>query len=197
MDRGVAHLLSPDLVTVIRTGDESVARSAFETLYRATYESLFSHVYAIVKSSDEARDILGDTFLALWRMRTTWNPPLGARAYLFTAVRNRALNAIRNDIRRRDLHVFATHAGDTIAHGNAPLLLDDRLILTETSHAIQAAVNTLRGSQREIVILRWKHELSFAEIAVILNISENAAKLHMSRAMRVLRTLLSGLEKQD
>src|SRR5687767_7989299 len=83
------------LVSRIREGDDS----AFEVLFREYHESLTRFAHSYVSDPEAAEGIVSDVFLAVWERRINWTPERGAAAYLFGAVRNRALTHERT--RRR------------------------------------------------------------------------------------------------
>lgn len=81
----------------IRASDEQ----AFASLFRSLQPALLSYTQTFV--SEGAADIVQEAFVWLWENRSTIDPEPSIRAYLFTAVRNRALNRMRNESRRREL----------------------------------------------------------------------------------------------
>ena len=69
--------------------------AAFEVLFRERYSSLCRFVYGYVHSREVAQDIVQDLFLRLWERARIPIASLTA-AYLYTAVRNRALSYLRH-----------------------------------------------------------------------------------------------------
>src|SRR5690242_17664654 len=74
----------------IRKGDEE----AFAKAFRASVASLTRYAQRLVSSETTAQDNVMDVFLKLWRNRRSLPPDLRLGAYLHTAVRNAALNAL-------------------------------------------------------------------------------------------------------
>src|SRR5690242_6931434 len=74
----------------IRDGNEE----AFATAFRASVAPLTRYARTLVSSEAAAQDIVMDVFLKLWRNRRSLPPDLRLGAYLHTAVRNAALNAL-------------------------------------------------------------------------------------------------------
>ena len=94
----------------IRAGD---AR-AFEALFRAYVDSLCSFAYSYTDSQSAAQEIVQDLFCRLWERRDTLDVPRNVNAYLYGAVRNRAINYLRTRyveraLQRRMLRDEAMH----------------------------------------------------------------------------------------
>src|SRR5688500_2721519 len=82
-----------NLTALLRAGDEAAFRSVWETLHRP----LMDFAYRYVRSEDAAADIVQQVFIAMWEGRTTLQPRSTISNYLYSAVRNRARNAVRHD----------------------------------------------------------------------------------------------------
>lgn len=113
-------------------------------------------------------------------------------------------------------HHLMTHAGSTdreqsrdllISHESV-LLLVDRLVDSGTSPShhlfrdelrqqVRAALARLAANDREVLVMCYIERLSFDEIAAILGITENAAKVRHFRALRRIRKLLEPLDLEE
>jgi len=164
----------------IRRGD----LAAFEGLFRTWHVVLCEFAMRYVGATDVAEDIVEDIFASLWMRRASWVPTVGIRAYLFGAVRNRALAVLRDTGRRDIAGVRLLH--ETEGHVEANTSEDSDALLAQ----IWAFVATLPETQRAVVTLRWRSEFSFEEIAAVVGSSVAAVKMQLSRAMRTLRTQL-------
>ena len=170
----------PGAVERIRAGD----RVAFDELYLAYVEPLASFAYRYVRSVEGAEDIVHDVFLSVWANHAKWDPA-DVSAYLFRSVLNRALQVGR-------------HAG--VLARAADTLDDDSTLMGTTLPAPDAAVETnseherlarllatLPERARIAIRLRWYDDLSYTQIAQVLDISEDAARMYVSRALKLLR----------
>jgi RNA polymerase sigma-70 factor (ECF subfamily) len=79
------------LVRRVRRGDTT----AFESLFRAYATPLRAFACRVVHEHDVARELVQDVFLSIWIKRRTWVVQGSVSTYLFRAIRNRALNAVR------------------------------------------------------------------------------------------------------
>lgn len=170
-----------------RIRDGEVA--AFELLYRTFFVPLWEFARRYVQSADVAQDVVQDVLIALWERRTLLTGQERIPPYLYAAVRYRALDAVRQGRVRqasRDLvaeslpqsHAFSTEAG---------------LAESEAVAAAEQALSRLPEGPRRVLLLRWKHGLSFAEIAEALGISEGAAKVQATRGRQALAPYLREL----
>jgi RNA polymerase sigma-70 factor (ECF subfamily) len=146
--------------------------------------------FRFVRSISVAEDIAEDVFVAVWERRHLWIPRHGARAYLFHAVRTRALNYLRD-------HATAHRLGPSIAHNEISSLesratpADEQLDVEQKLAAARAVIATLPEVRRRVMELRWYNGLAIEEIAAVMEMSRAAVDQHLSRGMRVLRKLLA------
>jgi RNA polymerase sigma-70 factor (family 1) len=183
--RSVADLMARDaaLVSRLRAGDTD----AFEAVYRAYASGLAGFANAFVHAPDIAEEIVGDVFVRVWEMRATFNPSAGIRAYLYAAVRHRALDHLRADRRANERY-------RTIALTNDPEQpLDVQLEHHETIVAVQRVIDTFPALRRQILDLRWGQGLGNPEIAAVLGLTDQAVRSHISRAIRDLRAAFPDL----
>ncbi len=178
-------------VARVRLGDER----AVESLFEAYYPALCDFVRSYLGSPDSAEDVVQTVFLRIWEHRATWEPTSGVRAYLFAACRNRALGALKHD--RVVARSAARVTSELLASGGgrgspAP---DEAVQAGELARVLRAAVDALPERRRTVVILRWQHQMSYAEIATVLGISVKTVEVHIGRALASLRKHLAHLRR--
>src|SRR5262245_55989609 len=120
------------------------------------HRALFRFAWRLTGSSEDAEDIVQECFLALLRPGSTFDASKGSvRTYLFGAVRNQAINRLRN--KPRDLAV------DPVEHRTP----ESEAATAQISAAVMKAIAALPESQREILLLAHYEQLSLAEISEI------------------------------
>lgn len=169
-----------DLLAAIATGDEA----AFERLFRAWYPRLADHALRMLGDRDRAEDATQEVFVALWRGRDRLPDADALAGYLHRAVRNRALNQLRQ--RRGDL-VDA----DGLLATAVPPEAQDRLEAADLHRRLLLALESLPPRTREVFLLSREQHLSYAAIADTLEISVKTVETLMGRALRSLREQLS------
>ncbi|MFI5244089.1 MAG: RNA polymerase sigma-70 factor [Gemmatimonadales bacterium] len=171
----------------IRAGDEG----AFEAMYRAHVTALCAFADSYVNSRDDAEEIVQDLFSRLWEQRLTIEMERGMRPYLYSAVRNRALNALRNRRIERSVHERLLQEDAVRASVDAPSPAEGLLAARDFAEALDRAVAEMPSRCREVfALLRYRH-LTYAETAVVLAISPKTVEIHMSRALALLRERLA------
>lgn len=171
------------LIARVRAGDVV----AYETLFRAWHARLIGYAAALLKDSALAEDVVQTVFLRIWQNRASFTIRTSLRAYLYTAVRNGALNRIARRRTERDgwqeaVQEELARRGDALAP--TPL---DALESADIVAVVRRAIDRLPARRREALILRWNHGLSHAEIARTLGISVKGVENHITRALKSLR----------
>jgi RNA polymerase sigma-70 factor (ECF subfamily) len=168
-----------------RADDERV----FASIFLEHYASLCEFVDSYVRAPDVAEEIVQGVFLRLWESRDSWEPQRGARAYLFAACRNQALDFLRHE---RIVARTAELATDlNVGQPSAPPLADADLEASELGDRLRAVVARLPERRRLVVVLRWQHQLTNSEIARVMGISVKGVEMQFSRALADLRRDLS------
>lgn len=162
-------------------GDED----AFCELY-ATYKNrLIYFAMRFLKSREYAEDVFQDAFTVVWQSRRFINPDASFSSYLYTIMRNRILNQLRNAANEEKLkESILSQALDYTEDTKREVMLNDLKSLI--SHALQQ----LTPRQREIFEMSREAQLSHKEIADKLGISVNTVQEHISISLKLIRTYL-------
>ena len=179
------------LILRLIEGDED----AFCELY-ATYKNrLIYFAMRFLKSREYAEDVFQDAFTVVWQSRRFINPDASFSSYLYTIMRNRILNQLRNAANEEKLkESILSQALDYTEDTKREVMLNDLKSLI--SHALQQ----LTPRQREIFEMSREAQLSHKEIADKLGISINTVQEHISTSLKLIRTYLvkySGSEYVD
>jgi RNA polymerase sigma-70 factor (ECF subfamily) len=129
-----------------------------------------------VRSSADAEDIVQEAFVRFWRR----NHSIENRPLLYATVRSVALDLIRRDSRRarREAEALSDAAQSTEPHFEFE---------NESQQQLGAAMDCLPHEQREVLVMKIWNELTFAEIAEALGISQNTAASRYRYALTALR----------
>ncbi len=130
----------------------------------------------------DAEDIVQEAFVRFWRKQHN----IENRALLYASVRSIALDFLRRN-HRRERREAAAVAGTE--HSVQPYFETD----DDSQRALAAALAILPNEQREVLVMKVWNELTFAEIASILGISQNTAA---SRYRYALASLKKNLKPQ-
>lgn len=167
-------------------------RAAFEHLYRLTADALARYILHSVGSRVQAIDVVHDVFVTLWIRREVIRIRSSVRAYLYSAARNRALNILRRDARRIPTDFVDFSRGEPVTFVATSPEPDARVRELERMLAIWIA--ELPPRRAEAFLLSRYHDLTHAEIARIMELSERTVNTHVAHALRDLRRKLAESE---
>lgn len=160
---------------------------AFEELYRRYGRQIYAFFRRRVNSEEDAADLYQDTFLKLHQDRSTYQTGRRFRTWIFTIARNTLTDFYRTSATRNKVMIPEDSARPTSeiqADGPSP---DHALEKVDIRGILEAAIEELPETQRDVLLLRSYDELSYAEIGDILGLAENAARQAMFRAVQSLR----------
>jgi RNA polymerase sigma-70 factor, ECF subfamily len=153
------------------------------------YESpLLSYADGMLRNAFDAQEVVQDAILRAHKALTKQYDEarcaaLQLRPWLYRTVRNLALNKRRGKRHSHEEPLTATH--DRAAAGSQPEV--ERI---QQAAQLRDAVARLPDATRELIVLRFVDELSYAEIANVVGTSEAALRGKVFRALKELRTLL-------
>jgi RNA polymerase sigma-70 factor (ECF subfamily) len=165
--------------------------AAFEELFRSFAAELADFAATYVDTDDDAEEVVHVVFCWLWDHRFALPRPQSVRSYLYAAVRNRALNVVRDrrtEAAFRDRAARASLGNEVVAASPSP---ESELAVRDIEHALAAALRGMPPRCREVYVLAREHGLSYAEIAAALDIAPKTVEIHMSRALAILRRRLA------
>jgi RNA polymerase sigma-70 factor (ECF subfamily) len=166
-----------DLVARVLAGE----REPFHVLFRRHTAPLFATLRSTLGNRDDAREVLQETWLRAFEGLSTLREPERLRSWLLAI----ALNLARGRRRRwldRPAPADELPPDPAVEDQGQRRLEDD-----ETLDALRRSIAGLPARQREVVDLRVNHELSHAEIARLLGITEEASRASYYQALRRLR----------
>jgi RNA polymerase sigma-70 factor (ECF subfamily) len=171
-----------DLLILFGKGDEQ----AFNELVRRHQTRVYWVARRVLGSHEEADDVVQEVFVKAYESLSTFRGDASLSTWLYRIAMNLSLNALRKKRLRSMLHLDelseepASRAGAT----DAPLLRE------EQDEALRRAVESLPAKQKQVFILRYYEELSYAEIARILKRSEGGLKANYFHAVQKIQAAL-------
>lgn len=177
--------MESDLVARVSTGDEG----AYEELFHRYYRELCRFAARIDFTPGAAEEIVQDVFLKVWLRRDTLFEVKALGSYLYTAVRNQALNQLERETNRERWRK-ATELKHQALPAQAPSA-DEEVRLAELTVAIERALDELPPRCREAFLLQRRQHLSVAEIARVMQIAPKTVEIQIGNALRTLRRSLA------
>ncbi len=158
-------------------------KQSFSGLYKSHYAALYNYGCHLVRDNDLVKDSIHDLFFTLWKNRDQLATPLSVRNYLFTAFKRKVIDLTRRQGRFSD----RCHESDFEI-----VLSPEYELIREQAHEeritqLQRALNGLTRRQREAIYLRYFENMTYPELASVLECDVNSVYVLMSRAMEALR----------
>jgi len=179
------------LMLLVKQGD----RDAFELLVEKYKQPVMNLAYRTLSDATEAEDLAQHVFLQVFKSAHRYEVSAKFSTWIFTIARNLCLN----EIRRRSRH--PAQSLDEVSQDNDEQPLHqvedvksfsppDALLQGELEEKVQLALSELPEKQRTALLLCRQDELSYEEIADVLECSLSATKSLIHRARETLKAVL-------
>jgi len=172
---------SDEQIKLTATKNRRVAINLLIEKYR---QPLLRHALYILRDQDDAYDIVQETFVRAIRETRLFDPDFRIKAWLFRVAKNLCLNQLRNTSRRAAI-LHANPMPDRQEAQQWKTLFDG-----EQSILMMETLDKLGADHREILVLRYYDELSYIEIAQVLDIKLGTVMSRLSRARKKLLDVL-------
>lgn len=175
----------PDTELLIRRAFEQDADAGITMLFRHYHQPLCSHAVRFVSSKEIAEDIVSDIFYEFHAGQLYQSITTSFRAFFFTAVRNRAFDYVRAEMKRSTsldrvdaMPLTADQQPDTITQ------------FEELYHDVEAAISAMPPKRRQVYMMHRYEGKKYSEIAAELGLSAKTVEVHMYNAIHQLRAAL-------
>lgn len=195
------HKDATDLQLVCSTsnlyrGVMTMTEDEFLELVRKHQDRIYRHALYLLKNAEDAKDMTQETLIKAWQHRAKLRQKT-VHSWLLKCVRNLCFNQLRR--RKFQVHLSEEDDGDTFGmllktqEDKSSPSPDEIAIEQETKQLVHRAIGELPASMRSVVIMRELEEMSYKEIAAVVNQPENSVKSTVFRARKKLREILSNL----
>lgn len=175
--------VDPEVVRLVERAQDGDAE-AFGQLYDRYLDIIYGFVYRRVDSRETAEDLVGDVFVKAWGRLDTFSwQGVDIVAWLITIARNRVYDHYKASSTRYETPVDIAPESAAMAAPDDP----ERVTTSrDLAQALGAALKRLKDSHREVIELRFVHDLSVAEVAAAMDRTVGATKALQYRALRAL-----------
>ena len=176
------------LISRCLAGDEA----AIETLVRQHETGVFRLALSVVGDAAEANEITQQTFISALRSLSTYQEKKTFKAWLYTI----ALNHSRSHLRKRKARERLNDMLSAIfrVETQKQVSPEDAMIRNEKEDALWKSLHRLDERFRTVVVLRYFHEMSIAEISEILEVNEGTIHSRLHTARERLRDAMEALD---
>src|SRR5215472_917379 len=176
------------LMRLVSRGDTS----AFEELIERHKALVAGTVARMLGSNSDVEDIAQQVFIRVWKSARRYVPRAKFTTWLLKITRNLVFNVMRRTKRRPHVPLQSEPGvEDPPLKDEANLAPDASLLESELQAAIEEAIQRLPETQRMALVLRRYQQLSYEQIAEVLDLSVPAVKSVLFRARTELRSRLS------
>jgi RNA polymerase sigma-70 factor (family 1) len=165
-------------------------KEAFEGIYHTHYAALYYFVKRIVTDRAEAEDIVAETFVKLWGLRTKFETPQNIKAFLFITARNACMDYLRclqrqSTNQKAFQYILLQDTDFTFAHDE---------IKIEVLSQVYAEIENLPPKCKLVFKMAYLQGLKNEEIARQLNLSYQTIKNQKLKAVKMLRIALVNID---
>lgn len=175
----LVSITDQQLVEEVRAGN----RSSYSELVKRHQKGLLRLSMRFMKSLESAQDIVQDAFIKAYEKIDTFEGRSSFKSWLFQI----AVNVARNKL-RENKHLFADIKDIEIG---IPSDIEKKMVHTEIGEMLQKEVERLPFKQKTALILRVYDDMSFAEIADIMDCPYDTAKANYRHALLKLKDVLN------
>jgi RNA polymerase sigma-70 factor, ECF subfamily len=187
-----SHAEEDALVTALSQGSED----AFEILIQRYQQPVYSLVCRLMSDPSDVPDIVQEVFLKVFRNVGTFRGNSSLKTWIYRIAVNEAYNHRRWFCRHQRQEVAlgseegtANYAGGMTDPGRSPF---EQAADHETRALVEQALEKLNPKFRAAVVLRDIEDLSYEDIATVLDVSLGTVKSRIMRGREALRKILEG-----
>ena len=169
-------------VALVTGASRGIGRACALRLAQSGADVVLNYLNSAGEARQLAEEVLQDVMMAVWRSAANFRGESKVRTWMISIARNQAIS-IRRKHRIEQVELEDIYAND----GTGPL---ERIVLEDQIEMLRAGIRQLPQAQRETLELVFFHQMSGAEVAAVLGISEGTVKSRLHRAKETLRGLL-------
>jgi RNA polymerase sigma-70 factor (ECF subfamily) len=162
---------------------------AFNEVYNKLYRKLFLFANSLIANTEEARDIVTESFIKLWSQENYFSNMTHLQVYFYTVIKNACIDYLRRDKLKAKIEnrlVKEEHITENI--------IEKKYQEAELVQILYDRINQLPDRMQQVFKLTYLDGFSRTEVAQMLNLSENTIRNTNAAAMKALRLTL-GVEQ--
>ena len=153
-----------------------------EELYKNYSKLVFGVIYSILKNTDETEDVMQNVFIKIFKLNNEKLPTKSHLSWLYSVAKNETINYIKKNSKEKNFeNLYEISDNDT----EIEKVLDKEYF--------NKLIEKLPPKQQEILSLKIVSNLSFREIANILNMKIPAVQWHYYKSLNTIKLLLGNV----
>ncbi|MFT7229599.1 MAG: RNA polymerase sigma-70 factor (ECF subfamily) [Bacteroidia bacterium] len=150
-----------------------------QQLYNEHQPSLLNFAIYLVGNREDSLEIVNDVYVSLWQNRKSFSQIKAIKSYLFSSVKNRSINHIK----KKKLEVTNLWPENEQSTFRADAGIEEK----EHQTALENLMNELPPKCKQVFAMSRIDQLSYAEIAELLDISIKTVESQMGKALKLFR----------
>ncbi|MCR5509158.1 MAG: sigma-70 family RNA polymerase sigma factor [Lachnospiraceae bacterium] len=160
-------------------------KAALKEIYEEYIGFIYHIILDVVKNKENAEDITSEFFIKLWDKPPEYSPGRGHKGYLATIARNMAIDFIR-----KNKHEILDDSGPDEGNETHDTLADDSATPEEqvvSELSVKEALDALKPVYRQIITMKVLGDMTFKEIASVLEMPMGTVTWNYREAIKQLR----------
>lgn len=181
---------------------DKAAKEAFSRVVELTHRNSFALAIATVGTSrrEAAEEALSAAYASAYRALPSFRREAKFETWLYRIVKNKAHNFREREIRFERKHAANLEDGTVEEKLFVSPVSTERASMVEwQNERVRSAINLLKEKDRQVVVLRYMHDMPYEQIADIMGGTENSLKVRCHRALKRLKVALNtfGIHEQS
>ena len=178
-------LTDKELICLLINGDGRDKEQIFDVIYKRHHRTMCLYSLRLLKSSEASSDVVQEVFIKFWEYMEYISPEINIKAYLYSMIRNRVINYIR-DNRNRLIHNYKIIQENGLVE---EVKLIEMMEEDAKRKVVETAMNSLPPQQRMVLQSRLEGKTN-AEISKEHNLSLNTVNVHFRLGLKALKGAL-------
>jgi RNA polymerase sigma-70 factor (ECF subfamily) len=155
---------------------------AFNEIYNKLYRKLFLFANSLIGNTEEARDIVGESFLKFWSKNNSFSNMTHLQVYFYTIIKNSCIDYLRRDKLKSKVESLLVKTEQLSEN-----VIEKKYQEAELVQMLYDRINQLPDRMQQVFKLTYLDGFSRAEVAQMLNLSENTIRNTNAAAMKAIR----------
>jgi RNA polymerase sigma-70 factor (family 1) len=165
-------------------------RTAFDKIYNTNYRNLFLFAKSLIGDSEEARDIVAESFIKLWTKKKQFINQSHLTAYFYHTIKNASIDYLRKN--KLKIKIENQLIQNVAVQEN---VIQQKFEESELLQQLYEHINQLPKKMQQVFKLTYLEGYSRLQVAHLLNLSDKTIRNHNTAAMKAIRKKLDNLER--
>ena len=161
-------------------------KEAYAKIYENHFDALYDYCERIINKPDLIEDCIHDLFASLWKNKENLVVPQSIRGYLLSAIRRIIFRKLKKERKYTYLTNYCFFE-EILFESSGEEKIIDKQIKVHNYQSLKKALKQLTNRQKEAIHLRFYHNLDYAEVASVMNITLEAVYNHISKGIGRLK----------